>query len=135
MANQLRFEEVRVQMDAAMGASGAVIVVFATKGQAVYFRQRCYKFRAAMKEQAARENKPWELEYGRTPYEALTIDIVDETKVRIRRAPPPQVYIENEDGTRQVLAWGPYDSPREATIPAADDSPLDFIPNGKLDLG
>ena len=78
----LMYSDVQAVMDRALEADIGIAVTFDKTGDAVHFRQRCYKFRALVRELAQERdiNDP----QRNSPYDALTV-FMHKTVCEIRR--------------------------------------------------
>lgn len=73
----LAYEDVKGYFEKALASEKGLMLTFATKGRAVHFRQRGYKFRSLDRIRNTELYPEGDPMYGKSPYDILKIDLVE----------------------------------------------------------
>lgn len=73
----MAYEDIKAYFEKALTSEKGLMLTFNTKGMAVHFRQRGYKFRALDRIRNTELYPEGDTMYGKSPYDILKIDLVE----------------------------------------------------------
>lgn len=74
----LAYDDIREALDRALSAPNGVSVSFLSKGQAIHFQQRVYKFRLLDRKESRKLFPEGDPRHGRSVYDVITIPKIEE---------------------------------------------------------